>query len=766
MKILDRYIFRETLIPAAIGLLTLTFVIFTRDVGTLLEVIIRQSASSAELWAVSTAILPNILTFTIPMAVLVGILTGFGRMSSDSEAVALRAVGIPMRRVLRPVMTFAGLAWLTTLVLAVQVAPESASRFRGLLMQVAMKQVSFELKPRVFQESLTNRVLYVQQIEADHLHWRGILLADMTNPEETRVHFARSGSLVRDEKTDSFQLTLADGTMHIVSPLAPSRYSFSTFDSTTISIPIPKAPSVPGKPAVSESSTADLWDRMQAGAATYEERVAFHQRFALPFACIAFALVALPLGVTTTRSGKSTGLVLSLVLMLIYYLILIGGTRVAANAQFSPFIGAWLANIGFTILGVILLLRSDREHENRLLAAIGRSIDSVSSKLAALSGARKRFGRWTHSLRHHPKFFRVLDIYVLRGFWFFFFLVLVVFVSLFIIVTLFELLPDIVKNNVATSVVVSYFVFLLPQIAYYMIPITVLLAILINLGTLTKMNEILAVKAGAISLYRMAIPLLITGLLMSGAIYLLQDLVLPYSNQRQEDYRNVIKGRAPQTYRDPNRKWMVGSDNRIYNYKYFDPTLNVFADISVFGFKPDTLELNEWTFATRASWEGNGWNFEDGWVRSLGADKKGSTYSPFHALKFAQLDTPEYFKKEVRGGAAAQMRYSELKKYVKDLEQSGFDVSALTVDLNRKLSFPLVTFIMVIIGIPFSFTTGRKGTFYGIGLCIVVGIFYWSMFELFDKLGGINQLSPVIAAWFPNLIFGFGGLWMMLRVKT
>jgi len=133
-------------------------------------------------------------------------------------------------------------------------------------------------------------------------------------------------------------------------------------------------------------------------------------------------------------------------------------------------------------------------------------------------------------------------------------------------------------------------------------------------------------------------------------------------------------------------------------------------------------------------------------------------------MTFAEMDPPEYFKKEVR--MADQMTYVELKHYVMDLKQSGFDVSSLTVDLYRKLSFPLVSFIMAIIGIPFSFKTGKRGAFYGIGLCVTVGIFYWATFELFDKLGGINRLSPVIAAWFPNLIFGLGGLWMMLRVKT
>src|SRR5947208_7672530 len=199
-----------------------------------------------------------------------------------------------------------------------------------------------------------------------------------------------------------------------------------------------------------------------------------------------------------------------------------------------------------------------------------------SEILATFRTSRTRWSRLTYPLTHHPKFFRLLDVYVLRGFWFFFVLVLVVFVSLFIIVTLFELLPDIVKNKVDGSIVVTYFVYLLPQILYYVIPLTVLLAILINLGTLTKTNEILAVKAGAVSLYRMAMPLLFMGLGLSGAIYFLQDFMLPYANQRQDEYRSVIKGRASQTYGDPQRKWMAGSEDRIYHYNYFDSNQNVF----------------------------------------------------------------------------------------------------------------------------------------------------------------------------------------------
>ncbi len=766
MRILDRYIFREILFPFVIALVALTFVAFlafTREIGWLLELIIRQSASARDIWTLSAAYIPNVLTFTIPMGVLVGILTGFGRMSSDSEPIAFRAAGVSMVRLLVPVLALGVLAFALNLSMTVWIAPEMAAHLRGIRYEFLAKQVSLEVQPRIFNESLANFVLYVQNVGPERFNWQGILWADTRQPDQLRVTFARSGAITRDDEHRTFALTLTDGSTHVLSRQSPNRDDFESFKTTTISVPMPDAPPKPDRLATAETPTGQLWSAMQAGRASYEERVEFHRRFALPFACLVFTLAGLPLGVSTTRSSKSMGIILSLLLMLVYYLTFVGGTRIAGNAQFSPLLAAWLPNTAFALLGIILIARSNREHENPLLARLASMMRWFSEKRAEGRTSRQRVREWTYSLTHHPKFFRLLDIYVLRGFWFFFVLVLTVFVALFILVTLFELLPDIVKNKIDSSIVVTYFAYYLPQILYYVIPLTVLLAILIDLGTLTKTNEILAVKAGAVSLYRMAMPLLVMALLLSAGIYFVQDFMLPYTNQRQDAYHDLIKGRASQTYRDPQRKWMGGSNNRIYHYNYFDPDQNVFGGISIFAFRPDSFSLNDWIFASRASWTGSEWKFEDGWRRHMTVNGTVE-YQRFNSLQVDDLDQPEYFKREVR--TAAQMSYLELSRYVTNLKQSGFDVSGLMVDLYRKLSFPLVSFIMAIIGIPFSFTTGKKGAFYGIGLSIVVGIIYWATFAFFDKLGGINRLSPIVAAWFPNLIFGFGGIWMMLRVKT
>lgn len=769
MRRLDRYIFREVLVPGLIALVALTFIVLTRRGGLLIEIIVRQSPTAAEIWAVIAASLPAVLIVTIPMAVLMGILTGFSRLSSDSEVIAMRAAGISMRRILRPVLVFAVLAWGTTQALTLWVAPQTTANLRTKLTTLALKNPPIELRPRVFYESpnVPWKLWFNNSRTGNGIESEGIILVDTKDPDRPDFTFAQYGSYSPTNSNRTLQLTLLNGSTHVLCPTDPNAdrppgcsssngYLNMSFASSTFSRELP--PPRDSQGTVSEVPTRELWQRLRSGKASLEETVEFHQRLALPFACFAFTLVGLPLGVTTNRGGRSTGLVLSLVLMFAYYMSLVGGTR----AGLSPGLGAWLPNIGFCALGIFLLARSDHQHENRVIASVAHGIQWIQGKLFAFKPRRVNLSQWAYSLSHRFRLFRLLDSYVLRGFWFFFGIVLSVFASLFIVVTLFELLPDILQQQINAGTVIVYFVYLMPQIFYWVAPLAVLLAILINLGTLTKTNEVLAVKAGAVSLYRMSLPILLMAALLSGVVYVMQDYVLPWTNRRQDEYHDIIKGRAPQTYRDPFRKLMMGSGNRLYYYTLFDPARNTFGNLTILKLDPTTFQAQERLFAKRATWNGNNWILEEGWKRDFSVDPKIHTET--FDKKPVEMDSPEYFTREVR--EADQMNYTELQRYIADLQRSGFDVGRLTVDLYRKVSFPVVSFIMALIGVPFSFKTGRKGAFYGIGFCLAVGIIYWSTFELFGKLGGINQLSPFVAAWFPNIIFGASGFWMMLRMKT
>ena len=247
----------------------------------------------------------------------------------------------------------------------------------------------------------------------------------------------------------------------------------------------------------------------------------------------------------------------------------------------------------------------------------------------------------------------------------------------------------------------------------------------------------------------------------------LQEYVSPVANQKQDDLRRMIKGRSPQTKR-PVKQWMLGQKDRIFHYNFFDDNKNVFSQISVFNLEEGTFSLKQLVFAENAYWDNLSmrWIFEKGW--SQGFNNGRPIKNQFELIKSKPIgsitEKPMYFKKEVR--SSSQMSYFDLKTYINDLQQSGFNVVRLSVALHRKLSFPLVALTMSMIAIPFALSTGRRGSLYGIGLSVVIGISYWVLQGFFEQLGSAGRLEPFLAAWAPNLIFGGGGIYLLFNIRT
>ena len=160
----------------------------------------------------------------------------------------------------------------------------------------------------------------------------------------------------------------------------------------------------------------------------------------------------------------------------------------------------------------------------------------------------------------------------------------------------------------------------------------------------------------------------------------------------------------------------------------------------------------------------NRWEYERGWERTLNVSAIAS-YRPFEVATFADLsETPSYFKKEVKQDT--EMNYEELHSYIRDLQQSGFDVVRLRVELHEKLSYPLTTLIMAFLAIPFSLSTGKRGAITGVAVAVGIAVFYIVISRLFEAMGNLSQLPPALAAWSPDLIFVLVGGYLILKVPT
>ena len=794
MRILTRYILKEVSSHALLGVLLFTFVIFMRDLGRLLELVVRNSAPLPSVAEIFLYTLPTTFTITLPMGVLVGILIGLSRLSADSEVTAIRASGMGAGMFVRVISIFAIAAWALGMVNSVYLAPRSATALSNLQDRLKSSQASFEIQPRVFYEEFKNSVLYVQDAvpSKGQSLWRGVFLADVSDPASPKITLAERGALL-SESPEKVRFHLEDGTQQELVPKSKDQYSITTFESTDIPIEVPTASErgprdllpvtelgLPGllRNAQRERAAGASLLKIDPVSSSYDYlkaryyEIEFHRRFALPAACLVLALVGIPLGLSARKGGRSAGFVLTIVLVFVYYFFSLVGVSLARQGKVPPWMGVWAGNFFFLLCGLLLLWRVDRMPLD--FSLFNRAWNSLVEWLTAM-GKRmpvSRESRWIRNRIRQPKkrygarFPLVLDDMILRDFAMYLAMILASFLLLALVFTFFELLTDIVRNRVSFIVLAEYLLNLSPSLIYLMAPMSVLLAVLITFSLLQKSSELTAMKATGFSIYRATLPVIVLSGIFAVGLFVFDQAYIPHTNRRQEVLRNQIKGKPPQTYLQADRKWIFGESNQIYYYQVFDPDVDRFGGITVFEFDPATFQLTRRIHADGAHWEPTlkKWVFENGWVRSLNGSSI-QEYRTFDVSTFKELgEDPSYFKKEVR--QSSEMDYQELRNYIQDLQQSGFETVRLKVQLQKKFAFPLITLVMAILAVPFSAQGRRGGALAGIAIALGIAVVYWVTAGLFEAMGNANQLPAMLAAWAPDFIFALAGGYLLLRVPT
>ena len=794
MRIFTRYILREVTSHALLGVALFTFIIFMRDLGRLLELVVRNSAPLPSVAEIFLFTLPTTFTITLPMGVLVGILVGLSRMAADSEVTAMRASGIGAGMFIRVISIFAVAAWALGMFNSIYAAPKSAAALDRLQERLRSSQASFEIQPRVFYEEFKNIVLYVQDVvpSGERSLWRGIFLADISDPASPKITVAQRGALLSDSP-DKLRFHLEDGTQQEMIPQARDQYSITTFESTEIPIRLPGSADRSPRDLlpVAELGLRDLLrhaalekqgllrfqhtDAVAAGShevlARYYE-IEFQRRLALPAACLVLAMVGIPLGLSARKGGKSTGFVLTIVLVFVYYFFSLTGVSMARQGKVAPWEGIWAGNIFFFVCGLFLLWRVDRMPIE--IGTLSEFWKSLKEKLPVLDRQRTgASGEYTAAVRSVPhkrrfsaRFPLILDDMILRDFTVYLVMIIATALIIVLVFTYFELLTDIMRNRIPAIIQAQYLWNVSPSLVYLIAPLAVMLAVLITFGLMEKSSELTAMKASGMSIYRAALPVIVLCALFAMGLFIFDQIYIPHTNREQEILRNQIKGKPAQTYLQADRKWILGLNNEIYYYQLFDPDTDHFGGISVFEFDPNTFQLTRRIHAERAHWEEGlkKWVFETGWVRTL----QGSSiqdYRTFDVATFNELhEDPGYFKKEVK--QSSEMNYEELRRYIDDLQESGFDTVRLKVQLQKKIAFPLITLVMAVLAIPFATWGRRGGALAGVAVAIGIAIAYWVTAGIFEAMGSANQLPALMAAWAPDFIFAFAGGYLLLRVPT
>jgi LPS export ABC transporter permease LptG/LPS export ABC transporter permease LptF len=786
MRRLDRYIFAEILGPLALGFLVYTFILLLQALFKAAELIIRSGVAFGTIGELLLLSMPSIVVLTIPMSLLFGILIAIGRLSADSELVAIRASGISLFSLYRPILVLSlALTGLNVYFMA-EVLPQGNHALQQLRVEILTQSLTEEIQPRIPHTGWANKVLYVFEAPPGERRWKGVFLSDAVPTQENEIWLAEWGRAHSDGS--EVVLSLENASVHVVDLRHPEDYRLAHYQSIDQKLPSAvQQPATSAKRGLRELALRDLIDH--AFGSEHPEmirklaEIELHKKFSIPAACLVFGLLGLPLGFSNARGGRSSGFAISIGVILVYYVILNSGEDVAREGTVPVWLAVWFPNLALLALGIFLLARRNRD-KSLLLTHLDqwirehlwgrllhlqrrREVRQVARRRAQLQSRRDRANLVLRLPELRLRFPNSMDRYILQIFVKILVLAFLAGTTVYVVADLSDKTDEIIENQIPWwPVVIDYYKFKTFSIIYEIAPIIVLVTTLITFGVLSRTNELTAAKALGMSLYRLAVPVLLAVALVSGTNGLLQSEVLAASSSRMLQLEAIIRGQdaAAKQHRGASQRWLYGEGNQLYNFAYYDEERRELQRLQIFKFDDEYRMIGR-LMARRATYAEDGWwVFSSGWTRTWTGQSETSFQRFEEPLRYRLGEGPEFFA----GGLSRpeEMSYAELRQYVSELRATGQDVPQLEVALHNKIAYPVISLVMALVALPFAFKMGRRGALYGIGLSLVLGVVLLVVLSIFQALGENGVLPPLVAVWSPSALFSIFSLYLFLGVRT
>jgi lipopolysaccharide export LptBFGC system permease protein LptF len=758
-RLVERYIVAAILPYLGLSLLLLTFVILAQQAGKFVEILGSADPSLDAVADIALGLIPNILIFTLPMSVLIGIATGLSKLGSDSELIAMRAAGVGPWRFFSPVLLLGVVFTLLTLYVGFEIAPRASSMLRDAALKVALSKIESPIQPHTFNTEMPGKVVYVRDGDKARGQWGRVFIHWQDEERDLRLITARNGRL--DVTGEQTELVLNDA---VVTTLPSNREKQSaasaqvvTESSAQFRLRLNTGRNALVKKFQERRTEIDEldWGELtgKAREAQGQEKItlltALNKRLSLCFAPLAFALLGAGLGGRLKRLGRGQAVIISIGAMLVYYLMMLGGEHLSRSGALSPYIGNWIATGLAAATGLISLLLNERN------VSVGLRARLLTS---AARSAQPKAGRSRNSM-----FLGLLDRSLLRVVFLNFMLAYASLLLIFLIFTMFELLRFISSSE--WRLVFLYLLYLIPFASMSLVPISLLVAVLVTYAILARRNEVIVWWASGQSLYRLSLPTILFSLLISVALGLLQENVLPQANRRQESYRAQIRGGLNRAITPAGVQWLAVPDSlRLYSYKYGDEGRTLLTPVA-YEFDPEGVHLKRLIVGREGKWNGtHELDFHGAEIREIGRmDRRGIDRVEKYTI--AETIPAQSFKPLLN--KPSELNSKALSEYIRTLKNVRPDeITSLRVALYRRSADITTPTILALLGIPFGVFFGRRSAFWALGAAIVIGLLLWGCASAFQQLGNYKILPAVIAAWGTPLIFTALGLLLFSRART
>jgi lipopolysaccharide export LptBFGC system permease protein LptF len=772
--IISKYLLQAVLPYFGFSWLLLSVILFVQQASRFSDVFLTANLPANLIWQLTFALVPNVISFTCPMAIIVGTVIGLAKMQTDSELMAMRAAGVGNLQITIPIAVLGVVLSLFSLFINIKGVPFAAALVRRVALETAIKKLESPIEPGIFNSEVAGFTIFVRNGDAENGHWRNIFIfkedgaagvVRLITADEGRIDFSDQDSeLVLENAVVSTLPTVAGSGNYVSENLGQIRFAIKTRRAELIQ----KLTSTGG--SIEELGLSQLSDYSSSaiGRDQIEAQILWYRRVLLSITPLLFSLLGSAMVLRFSRGGRGMGILLALMGLIGYYLLAFAGEQLARTGFGTPFTGSLLPVLTSIAVIIWFNLKSRAGNRGRKLPGVGSIVDRFRRAPNKIQ-LRNLFVDVTTGIRDFE-----ITLNLIR----YFLLALGFLGSIFLIFTAFDLWKYAGTMAGGSLLLVRYLIYLSPFLYIQLVPAAAMIATLATYMIKSRQNEIVTWTSAGQSVYRLLLPCCLASLALGIISWQIQERVLPSANEKQEVLRTLIVGRgSPGDY--VGRHWVAGAD-RIYSFHPDDifgsqaglagtaasdnekqtSCSGCVRNVSVFGFDRGAA-LQSVYRSSSAKWE-NG-NVElNGGVEEIHLDQGGLNKRAFNEYLYLGEPADPFVRSRT---SPNYLNISGIKRQLAEVE-SDAERRRFSIALEKRYATIAMPFVVILFSAPFAFSLGRKAKAAKVGFAVALWLLFTATSSLFEQLGLAGYLAAWIAVWAPLMAFAVLGTYRISRIPT
>ena len=759
-RLISKYLLKAV-VPYFIFCWLLTSVIlFVQQASRYTEIFFNSNIPQNLIWQLTLALIPNVIAFTCPMAILIGTIIGLSKLQSDSELISIRASGLGNFQITMPVIFLGIFLSLFTFAINLYGVPIAAQLVRKIALQTTLYKLESPVEPGVFNSEIRGFTIYVRDGDFETGQWKSVFIhSEDKNNNQMRLITSKNGRI--DTSNDISELVLENAIANTIS-FEKNREKIVSEVIKEFRLEIPtKRGEIIEKLSKTQESPEELglfelikYADTKQGKEKTEANIIWQRRIILSMTPLVFAVLGSGLVLRFNRAGKGFGIFLALLCIAVYYFLTIFGEQLARTNKISVFWGSVLPILTSSLFIVWIFLSAKFVSTNFSLDFL--SIRNIFKKQFSNRIPDNSKSGFTFNFSAS-----ILDFDIVKNLFKYFFLTFAFLTTIYIIFTAFELWKYASEIESGALLLSKYLFYLIPFIYIQLAPTALMIGILATLVIKSRQNEVIIWTAAGRSVYRLLLPCFLLMMLIGFINWEIQERISPHTNKIQDELRVRIRNRGILASREG--KIWVTDQEKIYSFEFQDNKNyqnSAVKNLFIYEFSEDYSKLNVVYKAGQGIWEKDKIKFSDdaekiNWVNgkvkvaSIGEIETAANTNPFNSLyqKTSHLTT-EQIKRKV------------------DMIESENEQQNYKVAIEKKYATLFLPLVITLFTAPFALSLNKKGTGTTVGYAFGLWLLFMGLTNIFEQFGLNGYLSARVSVWSPLFLFSILGAFLTTKVRT